>query len=383
MEFGLDKCAKASFKRGKKVSAEGIPLNDNQVIQDLDQAETYNYLGMEEGEGVQHYKMKVNIIKKYKRRIKLVHKSELNARNKIAAINTLAVPVILYSYGVTDWKLDEIQNLDRMTRKQLCMNLMLAKKADVDRIYLPCQEGWRSLINMEKEYKATLIGLQTYMTNKDDVQIQAVLRHHSVPKEAEKIPDRGWNNRWHDQWSCQDRHLEGQTAEAQVQDIKKMVRDRWKEKAMQGKFPNYLDKDCVDVELSFEWMKHTGLEGETEGLITAAQDQAMNTRYYSKHIIKQGTTDRCRMRHAQPETVEHIISWCQTLAADQYLNCHTQVAAQLHLDICRHYGITVEAEYWYQHKPERVMENEKATILWDSPIITDGHVPCNKPDIVI
>ena len=40
MEFGLDKCAKASFKRGKKVSAEGIPLNDNQVIQDLDQAET-------------------------------------------------------------------------------------------------------------------------------------------------------------------------------------------------------------------------------------------------------------------------------------------------------------------------------------------------------
>ena len=36
------------------------------------------------------------------------------------------------------------------------------------------------------------------MTNKDDVQIQAVLRHqnskaiHSVSKE---IPDRGWNNR--------------------------------------------------------------------------------------------------------------------------------------------------------------------------------------------
>ena len=37
-----------------------------------------------------------------------------------------------------------------------------------------------------------MIGLQTYMTNKDDVQIQAVLRCwnskalHSVPKEAEK-----------------------------------------------------------------------------------------------------------------------------------------------------------------------------------------------------
>ena len=30
-----------------------------------------------------------------------------------------------------------------------------------------------------------------------------------------------------------------------------------------------------------------------------------------------------------------------------------------------------------------MIENEKATILWDSPIITDRHVPCNKPDIAI
>ena len=98
MEFGLYRCAKESFKRDKKVSAEGILLNDNLVIQDLDQAQTYKYLGMEEGEGVQHHKMKVKIRKEYKRRIKLVFKSELNARNKIAAINTLAAPVILYSY---------------------------------------------------------------------------------------------------------------------------------------------------------------------------------------------------------------------------------------------------------------------------------------------
>ena len=109
----------------------------------------------------------------------------------------------------------------------------------------------------------------------------------------------------------------------------------------------------MDVELSFKWMKdNTGLKEETEGLIKAAQDQALNTRYYSKHIIKEGTTDRCRMCHTQAETVEHIISGCQTLAADQYLNRHNQVAAQLHLDMCRQYGIKVEAECWYQHKPE-------------------------------
>ena len=72
--------------------------------------------------------MKVRIRKDYKRRIKLVLKSELKA-----------VPVILYVYGVIDWKLGEIQDIDRMTWKQLCMNQMLTKKADVDRIYLPSQ----------------------------------------------------------------------------------------------------------------------------------------------------------------------------------------------------------------------------------------------------
>ena len=138
-------------------------------------------------------------------------------------------------------------------------------------------------------------------------------------------------------------------------DVMNMVKDKWKENAMHGKFPNYLDKDHIDMELSFERMKHTGLKGETEGLITAVQDQALNTRYYSKHIIKQDTTYQGKICQSQPETVEHIISGYQALAADQYLNRHNQVAAQLHLDICKHYNIKVEAQHWYQHKPEWVV----------------------------
>ena len=87
---------------------------------------------------------------------------------------------------------------------------------------------------------------------------------------------------------------------------------------MHGKLPKYLENDYVDQEISFQWLKYTGLKGETEGLITAAQDQALNTRYYSKHVIKQGSIDRCRMCHTQVETVEHIISGCQILAADKF-----------------------------------------------------------------
>ena len=38
---------------------------------------------------------------------------------------------------------------------------------------------------------------------------------------------------------------------------------------------------------------------------------------------------------------------------------------------------------WYEHKPETVVENEQAIILWNMPIHTDGEIRANKPDIVI
>ena len=164
-----------------------------------------------------------------------------------------------------------------MTRKQLCINQMLAKKADVDRIYLPCQEGGRSLMNLEKEYKATMVGLHKYMMNKKDSQIQAVLRHqtakalHSIPKEAEAyLTEAGTKDLITNDlpksatWKAKKLKLKYK------EDINKLVRDRWKEKAMHGKLPKCLEKDHVDQEMSFLWMKYTGLKGETEGLITAA-----------------------------------------------------------------------------------------------------------------
>ena len=72
IKFVLDKCAKATFKRGKKIFEEGIQLNDNKVIQDLEPEVTYTYLGMEEGNGTDHHKMKAKIQKEYKGRIRLV-----------------------------------------------------------------------------------------------------------------------------------------------------------------------------------------------------------------------------------------------------------------------------------------------------------------------
>jgi hypothetical protein len=44
----------------------------------------------------------------YRRRLRVILISELNARNKITAIAALAVPVLRYSFGIFNWRMEEI-----------------------------------------------------------------------------------------------------------------------------------------------------------------------------------------------------------------------------------------------------------------------------------
>ena len=57
MSFGLDKCAKAAFKRGKLTETTSVELDRNTLIKDLEQEEMYKYLGVESN-GIQHAAMK-------------------------------------------------------------------------------------------------------------------------------------------------------------------------------------------------------------------------------------------------------------------------------------------------------------------------------------
>jgi len=39
----------------------------------------------------------------------MIPKSELNAKNKVTAIGVLAVPVLRYSFGIINWRIEEIK----------------------------------------------------------------------------------------------------------------------------------------------------------------------------------------------------------------------------------------------------------------------------------
>ena len=56
--------------------------------------------------------MKGKIRKEYYRRVRLILKSELNAVNRIAAINSLAIPAITFSMNIINWQINDIKKLD-------------------------------------------------------------------------------------------------------------------------------------------------------------------------------------------------------------------------------------------------------------------------------
>jgi hypothetical protein len=45
----------------------------------------------------------------YNRRVRMILKSELNARNKITATGALAVLVLRYSFGIINWRTEDIK----------------------------------------------------------------------------------------------------------------------------------------------------------------------------------------------------------------------------------------------------------------------------------
>jgi phospholipid N-methyltransferase len=71
----------------------------------------------------------------------------------------------------------------------------------------------------------------------------------------------------------------------------------------------------------------------------AAQDQALNTKYYATKILYTDTDSKCRLCQQLDETVDHIISACPILAKEQYVKRHDKVTAQVHFNICKEFYV--------------------------------------------
>ena len=173
MEFGLDKCAVLSIRKGVKVHCDGIVLPSGEAMKELDE-NGYKYLGVLEGADIMNREMKKKVKEEYLRRVKLVAKSRLYAGNLIKGINAWAVSVVRYSAGVLNWTKKELKGMDVRTRKLLTMFGVFHMKSNVDRLYMKRKEGGRGLISVMECVRGEEIALSEYVVASDEWMLKVV-----------------------------------------------------------------------------------------------------------------------------------------------------------------------------------------------------------------
>lgn len=164
--------------------------------------------------------------------------------------------------------------------------------------------------------------------------------------------------------------------------VNKELKQAWATKKLHGQYLHKVENETVSTKASFRWLNNGNVKGETEALITAAQDQALRTNYYAKRILKAETDGKCRLCRIKDETIDHVISGCSILAQRDYIERHDRICKYLHFEICKNYGIDTP-EKWYDHQPNGVVNGENVTIIYNEQVHTDRTISANKPDIII
>ena len=84
--------------------------------------------------------------------------------------------------------------------------------------------------------------------------------------------------------------------------------------------PKYQNDDDDDDDDDDDNNNNNNSESKSKSEIMAAQDQALQTKYYPTKILNTETDSKCRLCQQFDETIDHIISACPILAKEQYTN---------------------------------------------------------------
>lgn len=381
MSFGLDKCNVLHLKAGRRDEhqGQGHILLSGEQFEHLKTGESYKYLGVQETGKINHNEIRQQIQKEYFRRIKCITNSHLNSRNLMRAINSYAVPVLLYSFGIINYKASDLKSIDTKTRKLLSINKSHHQKADVERLYLPIEEGGRGLLNIETMYKTQIIKYETYLEAGNDHLIQTIGEHD---KAKDKYSIEKESMEFRKELGLQ-RDEQYTDKEIKTAVIKNRI-NKLKAKPLHGQFYKaVLEKDNIDKEASFRWLKKQPVSPILEASIYSLQDQAVVTRQHERDVLKKPVDGKCRICGSKDETAQHIVAGCEKLAGTYYTKRHNNIVQYVHWTLLKKHGFECENLWWKEHLLQpQIKENDTAKIMWEIPVQTDITVTHNRPDII-
>jgi hypothetical protein len=101
--------------------------------------------------------------------------------------------------------------------------------------------------------------------------------------------------------------------------LRELLKKKWKNKIMHAQGIRNIDRQLVSEEDTFLCPSKRVLKAETESEIVAAQDQALQTKYYATKILNTETDSKCRLCQQFDGTIDHVISACPILPKEQFI----------------------------------------------------------------
>lgn len=366
MNFGVDKCKIFSVNRGKVQDSNYI-LENGEIIESLGEENSYKYLGFQQSKQIYHSQTKADLTRKFQRRLDLILKTHLNSRNTIKAINTYAIPLLTYSFGVINWSQTNLKKLQTTINTKLTKHRKHHPNSCSQRLTLPREEGGRGIIDIQNLHNKQIISLRTFFYSK---ATNSLLHHYTVKIDKKLTP--------------LNLHETNPQKNEQITDSNNKM-NNWAQKSLHGRHKADLSQAHIDKAASNKWLVKGELFPETEAFMLAIQDQVIATRNYRKYITKEPNlpTDLCRQCNSASETIQHITSACKVLANTDYKHRHDQVAAVIHQQLACNYKLIEKKTAYYKYKPNPVLENSHCKIYWDRTILTDRTAHFNRPDITV
>ncbi|XP_052756188.1 uncharacterized protein LOC128201893 [Galleria mellonella] len=292
MQFGVDKCKSLTISNGKIINAE-YELNSGDLIEPLDPHSSYKYLGFQQSRQIHQKQVKQDLIKKFKHRLNALLRSQLNSRNLTKAINTYAIPVLTYSFGIINWTKTDLKNLQRIINTTLTTHRKHHPKSCIQRLTLPRHEGGRGISDITNLHNKQITNLRNYFYTR---AVNSNLHKVIIETDMRLTP-----------LNLRDRTTQGNE---KITDNKDKILT-WQQKSLHGRHQKDLQQHHVDKKASNAWLIHGDLFPETEAFAMAIQDQVINTKNYQKHITHTNiSVDICRRCHEAPETIQHITGAC-------------------------------------------------------------------------
>ena len=172
-----------------------------------------------------------------------------------------------YNGGIIDWTKEKLQDMDWKTRNIMTLNRCLHTRSSMARLYMKWKEGGIGLIIVEDCITTERGGMYDYLREGNEDMLSGALKGNVIE--------------------------DGETKE----EVTKRKRDERKKTLHEGKLQGQFVKKTRNIvyEVSGNWIRNVFLKKETEGMLFAAQEQALRTNSIKVKIDHQSFSTKCRL----------------------------------------------------------------------------------------